>query len=117
MASSAPVPVSTLQGSGPDAREDLTLSRNPLSFSSSSLGSKDDPEFWLRTRKEMITPTSDVPGRASSAPSLLIPKQPIMLGLRADKQAQLKELEDAVRPLFRRHARPKGWLSLHALSS
>lgn len=67
--SASPVPVPSAE----TIPDDSVLARSSLSFSSSSVGSREGPEFWSRARKEMIQPCSFPPVRTNSAPSLAIP--------------------------------------------
>ena len=88
------VPSSDLSQSYPDD----FINRSRLSFSSSSIGPRDDSEFWSRTRKELIVqPNTSSPGRASSAPSLLIPRSVVESEPTETDEMKLEALEASVR--------------------
>lgn len=77
--------------------DDLITSQSRLSFSSSSLGHKDDTEFWSKTRKEMIQPAHSAPERTSSAPNVMIPKEELMSEEDEADEAAIADLSEAVR--------------------
>ena len=71
-----------------------------LSFSSSSLGVRDETEFWSKTRKDLIQPASDFPERNSSAPFLAVPTDSHENTSQTSTDSVLAELMASVRPPF-----------------
>lgn len=77
--------------------DDLVTSQSRLSFSSSSLGHKDDTEFWSKTRKEMMQPAHSTPERTLSVPNVHVPKEDINSDDGETEEAAIADLTEAVR--------------------
>lgn len=77
--------------------DDLITSQSRLSFSTSSLGHRDDTEFWSKTRKEMMQPAHSTPERTSSAPNVRIPNEDEVSEDEETEDLAISELTEAVR--------------------
>lgn len=96
MATDSEVPDAIYERSLSDP-DDLITSQSRLSFSSSSLGHKDDTEFWSKTRKEMIQPIHSTPERTLSAPNVHMSQEDVMSDDDETEEAAITELMEAVR--------------------
>lgn len=100
-------PMGDFQVDNPSAIDaDSIDALSKLSFSSSSIGIRDETEFWSKTRKDLIQPASDFPERNSSAPSLAVPTETQERTSQTNTETVLAELTASVRPLFLRDVSP-----------